>query len=254
MPGLVGAQGAFHGLASALLVSEPACVLLIETIMLSLPRQSKPDRSTRRLLPHALSAGFSLSEIVIALAVLGTMAAGCYIGFNSINSYAVTSRLYSEAQTAAQNQIDMVLSRDPFDVTAAYISGSFNPGLNRVPIELMTTTEIDALVASGVTFPTAAPTSTPATSSPYYPYYPYFRTGSGLPVSKQAFIYQDPVTGTVVVTGTLTTTITDTGLTMNYVSSTATNLNTRKANVKVAYTFRSKNYVVAMDTLRTANQ
>ena len=53
----------------------------------------------------------------MALAVLGTMGAGCYVGFNSLNTYAVSSRLFSEAQTCAQNQIDLILSKEPFDVT-----------------------------------------------------------------------------------------------------------------------------------------
>jgi prepilin-type N-terminal cleavage/methylation domain-containing protein len=207
-------------------------------------------------------AAFTLIEIVIALAVLGVMAAGVYIGFNSVNTYAVSSRLYSEAQTAAQNQVDLILSREPFDVKAAYITGSFDPTTNKIPIELMTPAEIDSLAASGVTFPTAAPTATPTVSSSYYPYYPYYRTGSGQPVSKQAFIYQDPISGKVVVTGTLTSTVTDTGLSMSFINS--TNLNTRKANVTVAYDFRKTldaigatqkgSYTVQMDTLRTADQ
>src|SRR6187200_2911470 len=88
-------------------------------------------------------AGFTLVEIVIALAVLGTIASGAYIGFNAINTYAVSSRLYSEAQTAAQNQIDLVLSKEPFDISAAYVSGSFDPALNKIPVELMTTTELN---------------------------------------------------------------------------------------------------------------
>jgi prepilin-type N-terminal cleavage/methylation domain-containing protein len=198
-------------------------------------------------------AAFTLVEIVIALAVLGVMSAGCYIGFNSINTYAVTSRLYSEAQTAAQNQIDLILSREPFDISAAYISGTFNPALGRVPIEVMTPAELDALAASGVAFPTAAPTSTPAVSSSYYPYYPYYRTAGGQPISRQAFIYQDPVSGNVIVTGTLITTITDTGSTMTFAGATQ-NLNVRRATATVNYSFRNKDYVVAMDTLRTADQ
>ncbi|MCA1657968.1 MAG: type II secretion system GspH family protein, partial [Verrucomicrobiaceae bacterium] len=141
----------------------------METIMLPFTRPSKP---LRYLVPALkLRGGFTLIEIVIALAVLGTMAAGCYIGFNAVNTYAVSTRLYSEAQTAAQNQIDLVLSKEPFDssTSGAYISGSFNPALNKIPAELMTVAELDALVASGVTFPTSPPASAPATTSSYYP-------------------------------------------------------------------------------------
>jgi prepilin-type N-terminal cleavage/methylation domain-containing protein len=214
--------------------------------MLLSSRQSRPLRRLRH-------SAFTLVEIVIALAVLGVMAAGCYLGFNSINTYAVSSRLYSEAQTAAQNQIDLILSREPFDITNAYISGTFDATLGKVPIEVMTVAEIDALANTGVAFPTSAPTATPATTSKYYPYYPYYRSGMGQPVSKEAFIYQDPVTGKVVVTGTLITTVADTGTTMTFAGATA-NLNVRKATATVSYTFRNKNYNVSVDTLRTADQ
>src|SRR2546421_5606750 len=200
----------------------------METIMLTLSRQFKPDRCIPRYL--RLRAAFTLTEIVIALAVLGTMASGVYIGFNAINAYAVSSRLYSEAQVSAQNQIDLILSKSPFDVNAAYISGSYDPSLNKIPVELMTTAELDAVAASGVSFPTTAPTAIPATTGSYYPYYPYYRTVAGAPINKHAFIYQDPVSGTVLVTGELTSTITDTGSTMSFINATPTNLNTRKAN------------------------
>lgn len=200
------------------------------------------------------SAAFTLSEILIALAIIGTMSSGVYLGFNSVNTYAVSSRLYSEANTAAQNQIDLILSKEPFDVTAAYISGSFNPALNKIPVELMTTAELDSLASSGVTFPTAAPTSAPATTSSYYPYYPYFRTGTGQPLQKQAFIYRDPVSGTVLVTGTITANVVDSGMTMSFINATPTNLNTRKATASVTYSFRNKNYTVSMDTMRAADQ
>ena len=141
-------------------------------------------------------------EVVMALAVLGTMGAGCYVGFNSLNTYAVSSRLFSEAQTCAQNQIDLILSRGPFNI-----------GQNKIPAEL----------ALGTT------------------------------TKPNVFIYTDPVSGTVVVTGTMTTTITDTNATMTFAGITS-NLNVRKANITVAYSFRGKDYSVSMDTLRTADQ
>ena len=231
--------------------------------MFSLRRQRKPDRSAFRQLSKF--AAFTLIEIVIALAVLGTMASGVYVGFNSINAFAVSSRLYSEAQTAAQNQIDLILSKEPFDTTAANISGTFNPCLSQVPIELMTTAELDALAASstcGVTLPTAPPPSKPATTDPYYPYYPYYRIPSGVDagkLAKQAFIYHDPTTGLDIVTGTLTSSVTDTAMTMAAFANTSPGatpspLNARKAHVSVTYSFRTKNYDVSMDTIRTADQ
>src|SRR5229473_877487 len=64
---------------------------------------------------------FTLMEVVMALAVVGTMGAGCYVGFNSLNTYAISSRLYSEAQTVAQNQIDLILSKEPFDPTKSKV-------------------------------------------------------------------------------------------------------------------------------------
>ena len=170
--------------------------------MLSLSRQFRPHRCIHRT--ARLRAGFTLIEIVIALAVLGTMAAGVYIGFNAINAYSVSSRLYSEAQTVCQNQIDLILSKDPFDVTT-------------------TPQKIPAVLALGET------------------------------VTPNVFIYQDPVSGKVIVTGTMTTNVSDANLSMDFAGATS-NLNVRRATVTVSYTFRDKNYSVSMDTLRTANQ
>jgi prepilin-type N-terminal cleavage/methylation domain-containing protein len=150
----------------------------------------------------AAASGFTLVEIVVALAVLGTMASGCYIGFNSINTYAVSSRLYSEAQTCAQNQIDLILSKEPFDVIN-----------NKIPSVL----------------------------------------ALGTATTPNVFIYKDPVTGNVVVSGTMTTTVTDIGSTMNF-TGVNTNLNVRRATVTISYSFRGKNYSVSMDTMRTADQ
>ena len=174
----------------------------METIMLPPSRQSRPHRSLP--CPPRLRGGFTLIEIVIALAVLGTMAAGCYIGFNAINEYSVSSRLYTEAQTVCQNQIDLILSKEPFDVTT-------------------TPQKIPSVLALGTT-------TTP-----------------------NVFIYQDPVSGKVVVTGSMDTTVADVGSTMTFAGTTAT-LNVRKATVTVSYTFHNKNYKVAMDTMRTADQ
>ena len=157
----------------------------------------------QRILPAARAA-FTLVEILVSLAVLGTMSGGAYVGFNAINQYSVSSRLYSQAQTVAQNQIDLILSDGPFDP-------------NVVP------PKIPAVLALGPT------------------------------VKNNVFIYTDPTTGVVSVRGTMTTIITDTGNTMTLEGAT-TKLNLRHCTVKVSYTFRNTNYVVALDTMRTADR
>src|SRR4029077_16927574 len=130
-------------------------------------RLLRPHSRARTSLSRSFiqNAAFTLTEIVMALAVLGTMSAGCFIGFNTVNTYSISSRLYTEAQTCVQNQIDLILSKEPFDVTN-----------NKIP----------SVLALGTT-------TTP-----------------------NVFVYQDPVTGNVVVTGTMVTTVTDVGSTMNF--------------------------------------
>lgn len=215
----------------------------------------KPLNST---LQRGARSGFTLVEVLIALGVLGVMSGGCFVGFNSINAYACSSRLYSEAQTAAQNQIDLILSREPFDVMVAP---------KKIPLELMTAAELAALNPPLATSP-------PSSSNIYYPYYKDTTTGL---LAKQAFIYTDPTkidttTGlpSVVVTGTLTTEITDLGVTpppapdndSMTLEGVTTNLNSRRATVKVTYYYRKPPksdgtpdpYTVAMDTIRTADR
>src|SRR5881392_2445195 len=116
-------------------------------------------------------AAFTLAEVTMALAVIGTMGAGCYVGFNSLNQYAVSSRLSTEAQTCAQNQIDLILSKGPFD-----------PTRSKVPSVLG-----GQVLASGASTTVTTP---------------------------NVFVYTDPVSGNAVVTGTLTTTVTNPGFTM----------------------------------------
>ena len=66
------------------------------------------------------------------------------------------------------------------------------------------------------------------------------------------FVYEDPVSGSAVVIGTMTTTVTNPGSTMSFVNT--TNLNSYRATVTVSYTYRGKTYNVSMDTMRTADQ
>jgi type II secretory pathway pseudopilin PulG len=178
-------------------------------------------RSWRR--GRFLEGGFTLVEIMIAVGTLGIMSGGAYIGFNAINAYATSSRLYSEAQAVAQNQIDLILSQGPFNVTSTPY---------RVP---------PVLCMDPATAGTATCVETPATTGPH------------TTTRDNVFVYTDPVTNQVVVTGTMTTTISKVAASMTY-GGTTSPLNVRKAAVKVSYTFRNKPYVVAMDTMRTADQ
>jgi type II secretory pathway pseudopilin PulG len=147
---------------------------------------------------------FTLVETLIGIGMLALLGAGSFWTMNAMNVYATGARLYSEAIAKAEQQVDAVLTKGPFDPTA-------NPQLIPTVLTLGTTTQNGVL------------------------------------------IYKDPVTGQVTVTGTMTTVVTDTGLT-GTVGSTATALNLWQATVTVAWTFRGKNYSVSLDSMRTGNQ
>jgi prepilin-type N-terminal cleavage/methylation domain-containing protein len=171
-------------------------------------RHSPHINAIGRLVQRSRSA-FSLVEVLIALTVLGTMSSGAFLAFNTINAYSVTSRLYTEAQAVAQNQVDLILAKGPFDLTTTP---------QKIPAEL----------ALGTT------------------------------VKQNVFVYTDPITNQVLVTGTMTTEVTDAvdgagaPLTMTYGGST-TALNVRRVRVTVSYSFRNKNYNVVMNVARTAD-
>jgi type II secretory pathway pseudopilin PulG len=148
--------------------------------------------------------GFTIVETLIGLSMLTILGAGSFWIMNVMNVYATGARLYSEATAKAEQQIDAVLTKGPFDPTA-------NPQLIPAELTLGTTTQNGVL------------------------------------------IYKDPITSQTVVTGTMTTTVADTGLT-GTVGATATSLNIWQATVTVAWTFRGKNYSVSLDTMRTGNQ
>jgi hypothetical protein len=136
----------------------------------------------------------------------------------------VSSRLYSEAQAVAHQQIDRILAASPFNITSLPY---------RVPAVLC----MEAIPAGSSTCTETASTSGPRTT-----------------VTPNVFVYTDPVSGRAVVTGTMSTTIENVGATMTYPSTKTAPLNVRKATVVVSYRFREKNYNVTMTTLRTADQ
>ena len=168
--------------------------------------EHRSPRGRRRLTSSAINAqaGFTLVEILTAMAMLSVVAATSFVALNRMNFLAFSSRLYSEAQAVAENQTDILLTKGPFDPTRT-------PALIPTQLQAGTTTQNGVL------------------------------------------IYVDPVTSQTVVTGTMTTTVSDPGLTQTLNSSTA-NLDIRKIKVQVDYTFRNIAYSVVMNTLRTADQ
>lgn len=148
--------------------------------------------------------GFTLVEMLVALAMLALGVSGGFYAFCTINTHAMANRLFSEAQAVAEQQMDAILTKGPFDPT-------------------QTPPKIPAILTSGTT------------------------AQSGV------LVYVDPITNQVVVMGTMTTTITDPGLTQT-INGVTTNLNVRQAKVDVSYTYRNTTYHVIMNTTRTADQ
>jgi type II secretory pathway pseudopilin PulG len=101
--------------------------------------------------------------------------------------------------------------------------------------------QIDTILTAGPFDPTASPQLIPSALT------------LGTITQNGVLIYKDPVNGQTIVTGTMTTTVADTGLT-NTVGGTSTNLNIWQATVTVSWTFRGKNYSVSLDTMRTGSQ
>lgn len=180
-------------------------------------------------------AGFTIVEVCVAIAILAITAGAALYGLNQLNYFATVNRLYTAAQTLAQNQIDLILTKGPFDPTttpAQYPSpnilgtgGTYNYYTDPVANTI-------AVVSSTAT---PSPTGSPAIT-----------------------IYKDPMntnnaTNKIVV-GTIFTSVKDTGATVPITSvggTTAKSLNLRQATVTVSYKFRRQNYSVVMETMRT---
>ncbi len=61
------------------------------------------------------TVAFTLVEVLIATTLLGLLAGGSIWTLAQANNYASIARLYTGAETAAQNQIDYLLSDSPFN-------------------------------------------------------------------------------------------------------------------------------------------
>ena len=86
-------------------------IIIMLPYRLSTIRRQHPSEFGRE------EAGVSLVEVMFALAVLALTVSGVFFGFNAINTQASVNRLYSEAQAVAEQQIDAILTKGPFDPT-----------------------------------------------------------------------------------------------------------------------------------------
>jgi type II secretory pathway pseudopilin PulG len=159
--------------------------------------------------------GFTLVEICIGAAIFGLLASSIIFGLNQLNYYASVNRLYTTAQTLAQNQIDLILTQGPFDPTTSQYPTPYN--WLRTDQKYWTD-------------------PTPTTGPVMYT------------ASKTIPIYTDPSNNNQTVTGTLETTVKDTGAAIS-----GNSLNVRQATVKVIYKFRNKTFTVVMETMRTSD-
>ncbi len=67
------------------------------------------------------SQGFTLIELLVATALLGLLAGSAIWSLTQANNYASIARLYTGAETAAQNQIDLILTEGPFNPQSAQV-------------------------------------------------------------------------------------------------------------------------------------
>jgi prepilin-type N-terminal cleavage/methylation domain-containing protein len=186
-----------------------------------------PWRSPRflnpRVWPQTAKAGFTLVEVAVGTMILGIVATVIIFGLNQLNTFASVSRLYTVAQTLAQNQIDLILTKGPFDPSA---NPPKNPLLNGAdPNSNILRTDVPTYWSDPNT-PTVLYTS-----------------------ARDMTLYKDPMNNNQVVKGQIATSIKTTGYTVNN-----KNLNVRQASVTVSYTYRSKPYTVTMNTMRTPDQ
>jgi prepilin-type N-terminal cleavage/methylation domain-containing protein len=179
-------------------------------------------------------AGFTFVEVLIALVLLALLGGGVLFGLNQLNYYGAVNRLYTAAQTLAQNQIDLVLTKGPFDPAAS-------PPMYPTPNILGE----DAALAGGATYTYYSDPTTPDTlySTP-----------------RMVTIYRDPMNtnsaSSQIVQGTIQTKVKSTPHTVTVTSggvTTTPSLNLRQVTVTVNYEFRRRSYSVVMDTMRTAD-
>ena len=155
---------------------------------------------TRSAFNRRTEEAFTLTDILIASAILILVGATAMYALTLTNRNAVGARVQTAAQSVVQNQIDQILTRGPY-------------------------------------VPTNVPPDVPAVLT------------SGTTVTNNVPVFTDPETGALVVSGTLTTSIQDSGATAKGVP-----LYVLKAAVTLDYFLAGMPHRVVMDTLRAPDQ
>ena len=68
-----------------------------------------------RIGPLGVRSGFTLLEVLVATSLLVLLAGSSIWALTQANNYASIARLYTGAETAAQNRIDYLLTDSPFN-------------------------------------------------------------------------------------------------------------------------------------------
>ncbi len=135
----------------------------------------------RRATARAAQEGFTFTEVLIGLTVIALVGSAVLFGLNRLNTFASVNRLYTVAQTLAQNQIDLILTKGPFD-----------PSQNKYPLLNGTDPTSNILRTDVATYYSNPSTPTKLYTSPPNP-----------PVA----LYKDPMNNNAIVTGNIATSI-----------------------------------------------
>jgi hypothetical protein len=157
-------------------------------------------------------AGFTFIEALIAISLMGIGVATSLTALLKINSIACMGRNATGAQTFAQNEIDKFLSYSPFNPQKTNLSD----GTPQVPKD---------------------PNNLP----------PTYDLTLGTHVYNNVPIYKDPDNG-VVVTGTITTVISDVSQSYNGVT-----IPVYQAVVTVSYDYLNRSYTSTASTVRVSD-